>query len=223
MNICVIIPAYNEGKTIGSLVVSLRAKSMDVVVINDGSTDRTGLVAKEGGAIVINHDCKNGKGYSLRKGFEYALKHDYEGVITMDGDGQHDVEDMDTFIAAAEKNKVSIIIGNRMTNSQCMPFIRYCTNRLMSWLISFVCKESIADTQCGYRYISCEILRELNLTCRDFEIETEILIKARKKGFKVHNVVVKTIYRNEISRISPFKDTIRFFIYFIKEVFSPRA
>ncbi|MCK5179213.1 MAG: hypothetical protein KAR32_06750, partial [Candidatus Omnitrophica bacterium] len=107
-------------------------------------------------------------------------------------------------------------------NSKGMPFIRYCTNRFMSWLISLACGQSIADTQCGYRYIHCEILKQLDLTSRDFEIETEILMKACQKGFKVLNVPIKTIYRNEESKINPFKDTIRFFTYFIKEICSRR-
>lgn len=223
MNVCIIIPAYNESQNIGPLIEALRAKRLDVVAIDDGSTDMTGAIVKEKGAVVIRHDQKKGKGCSLRKGFEYALQHDYEGVITMDGDGQHDIADIDQFMTAAQKNKISIITGNRMADSKGMPFIRYCTNRFMSWLISAACKQRIADTQCGYRYISCDILREINLTCRDFEIETEILMEACKKGFKVYDVPIKTIYRDEESKINPFKDTIRFFVYFIKEIFSVKG
>lgn len=220
MNICVVIPSYNESQNIGPVVKSLCARGFDVVVVDDGSTDGTGSIAKDQGATIIRHEQKNGKGYSLQKGFEYALQHDYEGVITMDGDGQHDTGDINQFVTTAQKHKISIITGNRMVNSKGMPFIRYCTNRFMSWLISLACRQSIADTQCGYRYISCDILRDLNLTCSDFEIETEILIGASKKGFKIYNVPVKTIYRDEESEIKPFKDTIRFFVYFIKEICS---
>jgi len=220
VNVCVIIPAYNESQNIESLIQALCAKGLEAVVIDDGSTDGTGAVAEKNGAVVMRNNRKEGKGCSLRKGFEYALRRDYVGVITMDGDGQHDVADVDRFIAAAQEHKVSIIAGNRMTDSKGMPFVRYCTNRFMSWLISIACRRAIADTQCGYRYISCDILREIDLTCRDFEIETEILMKACKRGFKVYDVPVRTIYCNEESKISPFKDTIRFFIYFAKEIFS---
>ena len=219
MNICIVIPANNESYTIGFLVESLSGRGFDVIVIDDGSADETGVIAREKGAIVIRHDEKKGKGYSLREGFQYALEHDYDAVITMDGDGQHDVGGVDRFLIEAEKNKWSVIVGNRMANSKDMPFIRYCTNRFMSWLISLACGQSIADTQCGYRYIHCDILKQLNLTSRDFEIETEILMKACQKGFNVRNVPIKTIYRDEESKINPFKDTIRFFAYFIKEIF----
>ena len=216
MNICIVIPAHNESCTIGYLVESLSKKGFDVIVIDDGSVDETGVIAQEKGAIVIRHEEKEGKGSSLREGFQYAKEHDYEAVITMDGDGQHDVGGIDRFLIEARKNKISVIVGNRMANSEGMPFIRYCTNYFMSRLISLACGESIVDTQCGYRYIHCDILKTLDLTSRDFEIETEILMKACQKGFKVRNVPVKTIYRNEESKINPFKDTIRFFAYFIK-------
>lgn len=218
MNICVVIPAYNESKKIGPLVESLRSRGLDVVVIDDGSTDGTGAIAGEKGAAVIRHDRKNGKGYSLRRGFEHALRRDCQGVITMDGDGQHDARDIDQFMNAAQQHKDSVIVGNRMTETKGMPVVRYCTNRVMSWLISLACRQPIADTQCGYRYIGCEILRAIRLTCRDFEIETEILMKACKKGFKVYNVPIRTIYRGEQSMIHPFKDAIRFFMYFLKEI-----
>ena len=196
----------------------LSASGFPVLVIDDGSTDDTGTIAEVKGATVIHHDHKKGKGHSLREGFDYALLHHYDGVITMDGDGQHDVKDLDRFIQVATKHKSSIIVGNRMTNTEGMPCIRYCTNRFMSWLISLACRRTIADTQCGYRYISCEVLRNINLTCRDFEIETEILMKASKEGYAIYDVPIKTIYRNEVSKINPFKDTIRFLIYFVKEI-----
>jgi glycosyltransferase involved in cell wall biosynthesis len=220
MNICIIIPANNEACTIGFLVESLSKKGFDVIVIDDGSKDETGVIAQEKGAIVLRHDEKKGKGSALREGFRYAVERDYDAVIMMDGDGQHDVGGVDRFLIEAEKNKHSVIVGNRMVNSKGMPFIRFCTNRFMSWLISLACGQSISDTQCGYRYIHCDVLKQIDLTSRDFEIETEILMKVCQKGFKVANVPIKTIYRNEESKINPFKDAIRFFTYFIKEIFS---
>lgn len=223
MNICIVIPANNESYTIGFLAESLSKKGFDVVVIDDGSKDETGVIAQEKGAIVIRHNEKKGKGYSLREGFQYALDRDYDAVIIMDGDGQHEVSEIDRFLVEAQKNKRCVIVGNRMVNTKGMPFVRYCTNRFMSWLISLTCGQSIADTQCGYRYIHCDILKAIDLTSRDFEIETEILMKACQKGFKVRNVPIKTIYRNEESKINPFKDTIRFFTYFIKEICSRRG
>ena len=221
MNICIIIPAHNESKAIGALVGELRQRSFDVLVIDDGSTDRTGDIARECGATVIRHDQKKGKGCALQKGFAHALQR-YDGVIIMDGDGQHDTESIQRFLEVAEKDEASVIVGNRMDDPRGMPLIRYCTNRFMSWLISVACGQRIADTQCGYRYIGCDVLRAIDLVCCDFEIETEILMKACKRGFKVYDVPIKTIYRNEESKIRPFQDAVRFIAYFSKEIFSCR-
>ncbi len=221
MKICILIPVHNEVRTIAQIVEQLLAKGMDTIVVDDGSTDGSGDVARQKGAVVIVNNKKSGKGYSLRRGFDYILKLDYSGVIVMDGDGQHDISDLDVFIQAAEGEQIGIVSGNRMHNSKGMPFVRYVTNRFMSLLISVACGQYIPDTQCGYRYIASEVLKEIEFQCNDFEIETEMLIKASRKGFKIRSVPIKTIYRDEESKINPFKDTIRFIVYFSREVFNP--
>ena len=218
MNPCILIPVYNEFKEIGRLVESLKRKGLPVVVIDDGSTDDSGGIAKQKGAVVIRHDQNQGKGRSLQDGFEYVLKNNYDGVITIDGDGQHDINDIDQFISKAKEHPLSVITGTRMDDSKGMPFVRFVTNRMMSWMISTLCKQNIPETQCGFRLISREVLNELKLTSSDFEIETEVLIKASKKGFKIYSVPIKTIYRDEASKINPLLDTFRFFIYMMKEI-----
>ncbi|VAX37150.1 hypothetical protein MNBD_UNCLBAC01-762 [hydrothermal vent metagenome] len=224
MKICIIVPALNEAATIGKLVQAIKAKNYDVVVIDDGSSDDSGKIAKDLGAVVIRNAHKSGKGASLQKGFDYALKGDYTGIITMDSDGQHDPEDLSVFIDEARKDPNCVITGNRMAQAKGMPWVRFKTNQFMSFLISKACHQKIPDTQCGYRYIGADVLRliRFRLKSRDFEIETEILMKAVKQGFKVSSVPVKTIYRDEKSKISPFKDTMRFFVYFIKELREPK-
>ena len=220
MKVCILLPAYNESKTIGPLVRSLRAKQLDVFVVNDGSIDNSGQIAREAGANVIDNPQKSGKGFSLRKGFAHIISLDYDGVIVMDSDGQHAVSDVDNFIQLAEQNPQVMINGNRMAQAKEMPFVRSMTNRLMSLLISLACRQAIPDTQCGYRYIGISVLKDLSLTCNSYEIETEMLMKASKKKFSVLSVPVETIYRNEKSKINPVIDTYRFIIYFLKELFS---
>ena len=218
MKICVIIPVYNECETIGFVVESVLHKGLDVFVINDGSTDQSGVVAKEHGARVLNNDRKTGKGASLRRGFQQVLEHGYEGVITMDGDGQHDAQDLTKILHKAQAQPLSIVNGTRMANPQGMPLIRFLTNKVMSWMISTVCRQKISDTQCGFRYIHADILRKISLESNSYEIETESLIKASRAGFPVYSVPVRTIYSKEKSKVDPVKDTIRFFRYFIKEL-----
>lgn len=220
MKICIVVPAYNEEKRIGALVEELVSKKYDVIVVDDGSTDACGQIAEDKGASVVRNATRGGKGYSLRAGFKYALQKDYAGILTMDGDGQHAVSDIENFCREAQKHGPCIVAGNRMTQVQDMPRVRFWTNRFMSSLISWACKQNIPDTQCGFRYISAEVLRRINLTCDGFQIETEILMKASKKNFKVFSTPIKTIYRDEKSKIRPVKDTIRFFGYFVKELFA---
>ncbi|HNV24519.1 MAG TPA: glycosyltransferase family 2 protein, partial [Candidatus Omnitrophota bacterium] len=207
MKICILIPVYNEARTIGEIVRCLRESSYDVLVVDDGSKDDSAHLAQENGAVVVSHEGQKGKGASLRQGFEYILNKKYEGVIMMDGDGQHHIKDIMGFLEKAQEYPKIIVVGNRMKDTKRMPLLRYLTNRLMSVLISLASGQYIPDTQCGFRYISYEALKELSLSSDGFEIETEILMKARKKKIKICSVPIETIYENEESKINPVVDT----------------
>jgi glycosyltransferase involved in cell wall biosynthesis len=223
LKIGVIIPAHNESQAIASVVSGVKARGLEPIVIDDGSQDNTGAIARDNGAVVLVNNPKQGKGMSLQRGFAFALEHGFDGVVTMDGDGQHSPDDLDKFLTAIKEHPQDVITGTRMHNAQGMPLIRLLTNRFMSAIISGICRQGIPDTQCGYRYISWAVLKDIRLTSRDFEIETEVLIKAGKRGYKIFSVPVQTIYRNEKSKINPFKDTIKFFIYLIRESLNSRG
>jgi glycosyltransferase involved in cell wall biosynthesis len=219
MKICILIPAYNESQAVGRLVKDIVAIGLDVVVIDDGSSDGTGAIAKANGATVLTNVTNHGKGYSLQRGFDYILSNGYDALITMDGDGQHAVSDLNAFIRLFEENRPDIICGNRMRNTERMPGLRFVTNKVMSGLISVVCRQKIYDTQCGYRLIKTDVLRNIQVSSSAFEIESEVLIKACKKGYHVVSVPIQTIYSKERSKINPFFDTIRFIIYIVRELF----
>ncbi len=219
MKTAVLIPAHNEVKAIGSLVESIRLLGFTVIVIDDGSVDGTGDLAQASGAVLLRTPNRRGKGGALKQGIEYSLAQGYEAVILMDGDGQHAPSDLAAFIRCYEETHADIISGNRMSNPQGMPLIRLATNHFMSWLISLCCRQSVPDTQCGFRFIKTDVLRAIVIECVGFEIETEILIKASKKGFKIASVPIQSIYRDEISKIKPVKDTLRFIRFILKEGF----
>lgn len=220
MKICIVVPIYNECETVGFVVDSIRRKGFDVIVVNDGSTDESGVIAEERGAVVLNNLNKTGKGASLVRGFKRALESGYDGVIAMDGDGQHDAEDLEKIICLAEAHPRSIVTGTRMANAKEMPIIRFLTNKFMSWLISLACGQKISDTQCGFRYISADILRHIEFVSTGYEIETEVLMKACRAKYSIYSVPVRTIYSNEKSKIRPVRDTFRFFKLFFKELVS---
>lgn len=219
MNICILIPAYNEAKAIGAVIRALRAKGLDVLVVDDGSSDGTTAVAQESGAVVLTNVKNQGKGFSLQRGFDHIISQNYEALITMDGDGQHAVEDIDSFLRLYAEKKPDVICGNRMKDHKGMPFIRFLTNQIMSGLISFVCRQKVYDTQCGYRLITTNVLKNVQLFSSAFEIESEVLIRASKKKYCIASVPVRTIYAGEQSKINPFFDTARFIIYIIREMF----
>lgn len=118
MNICIIIPTYNEEKTIGYIIHKIRSFNINVLVIDDGSTDKTLSIAQDNKAYIIRNLRNEGKGSALIKGFEYILNENYDACITMDGDGQHSTEEIMDFINFAEKSSAAIIIGNRMVKKR---------------------------------------------------------------------------------------------------------
>ncbi|MFA6320702.1 MAG: glycosyltransferase family 2 protein [Candidatus Omnitrophota bacterium] len=214
--ICVLIPSYNESKTIGDIVHKVKALGLTACVIDDGSTDNTGSIAASEGAVVIANKANMGKGAALRSGFAYILNNDYDAVIIIDGDGQHEVSSIPDFIKSAEDTKPDIIIGNRMSDTRAMPYVRRQTNRFMSWLISRMCGQKIPDTQCGYRLINRKVLESVALSSSNFEIESELIIRSSRKGFIIGSVPIKTVYQNETSRINPIVDTLRFIAFVFK-------
>jgi glycosyltransferase involved in cell wall biosynthesis len=219
MKICLLIPAYNEAQALGPLVKDVRSKGFDVLVVDDGSSDGSADIARAEGAMVLANTKNHGKGYSLQRGFDYILSRDYDALITIDGDGQHCPSDLDKFVTLFEKKRPDVICGNRMRNPKGMPGVRFVTNKVMSGLISLACRQKIYDTQCGYRLIRTEVLRNIQLSSTAFEIESEVLIKASQKGYRIVSVPIRTIYSNERSKINPFFDTVRFFVYIIREMF----
>jgi len=223
MKTCVIIPTYNEAREIGNLVKKIREQNLDVLVVDDGSWDNTSQLANNSGAKVLRNEINQGKGASLIKGFNYALPLDYDAIITMDGDGQHLPEDLPYFIRLAKYSASGIFIGNRMQKTKNMPLVRLLTNRFMSCLISWVAKQKIPDTQCGFRLIKKEVLEKLNLRTRKYETESEVLIRSSRLGFKIESVPIKTMYIGEKSQINPFIDTLRFIRFIIQELWTTKS
>lgn len=217
MKICVLIPSFNEGKTIGGLVKSVLAQGFGVLVIDDGSHDGTAAIARENGAEVLVNEKNMGKGLSLRRAFEVLAQRDLEAVVIMDGDGQHLPGDLAPFVGCFRQKKPGVIVGNRMAKAKGMPPVRWLTNKFMSFLISCICHQPVPDSQCGFRLIDIQVLKKINLRTENFEIESEILLEAAKNGFKIESVPITTVYDGQHSAINPWKDTLRFFKFILKK------
>ncbi|MFO7871581.1 MAG: glycosyltransferase family 2 protein [Kiritimatiellia bacterium] len=208
---CVLMPAYREGKKIREVLRRILKHCRDTVVIDDGSDDGTAEEAEKTGATVLRHRVNRGKGAALATGFEYAGKGNFEFVIVMDADGQHDPDDIPVFIRAFDRGAGPVIAGNRMGNTENMPLVRRMTNRFMSGLLSGKMGQRVPDTQCGYRLYAAEVLELIPADSGRFAAESEVLLRLADAGVKINSVPVKVIYGSEKSKINPLRDTFRFF------------
>jgi len=207
-----IIPAYCEEKHVGNVVRRTRQQLDHVLVIDDGSNDQTAQRAREAGAEVIVHSQNRGKGEAIKTGLRHWLDRQFTHVIVLDADGQHLPEEIDRFIAAAASAaEPSFFLGNRMNDLAGMPFIRRVVNRYMSRRISLLSAQQIPDTQCGFRMLDRQLIPELLGGANRFDYETEMLIIASRKGYRIESVPITTVYSDEVSNIQPVRDAVRFF------------
>jgi glycosyltransferase involved in cell wall biosynthesis len=206
-----VIPAYQDEKHIGDIVRRTRERLDQVLVVDDGSTDQTAQRAREAGAEVIVHDQNRGKGEAIKTGLGYWLDREVIWVSLLDSDGQHLPEEIDRFLAAAAcGTQATFLVGNRMNNLTGMPFIRRVVNRYMSRRISHVCGQEIPDTQCGFRMLNRQLVPEVLGGGDRFDYDTEVLIIASRKGYRIESVPITTVYSDQISKIRPLRDALRF-------------
>jgi glycosyltransferase involved in cell wall biosynthesis len=207
-----VIPAYQDEKHIGDIVRRTRERLDQVLVIDDGSSDQTAQRAREVGAQVIVHSQNRGKGEAIKTGLGYWFGREVTWVSLLDSDGQHLPEEIDRFMAAAgSATRPTFFIGNRMNNLAGMPFIRRVVNRYMSRRISRVCGQEIPDTQCGFRMLDRQLIPELLGGGHRFDYETEVLIIASRRGYRIESVPITTVYTDQVSKIHPMRDALRFF------------
>ena len=195
--IVALIPAYNEELHIAQVIERVRPHVSQIVVVDDGSSDRTAELARAAGAdVVLNHPVNGGKGVALQTGFSYALSTDASHVITIDADDQHDPLEIPAFLREMEESGSSIVIGARERNRK-MPGIFRFGNYFLNNSFSVLFGTKVSDTQSGYRLFAAQHLAELQLESAGYEIETEILAKAGKKKMSISEIPISTKYHNK--------------------------
>ena len=219
--ICVLVPAYNAQETIGSVLKKIEPFKIDTFVVNDGSSDETKRVALENGAQLLEHPLNLGKGAALQTGFQCILQKNYQVVITLDADGQHDPSEIPSLLRIFQSVKPDILIASRATEFGRMTFLRRFWNRLGVKAVARLCHSDITDSQSGFRLIRTNVLKEVDFSTSRFETELELLIKACKKGFSVLSVPINTqkVDGTGSSHFRPVVDTWMVCKLFLRSLF----
>jgi len=211
---CVIIPTYNNYKTLQQVIEGVLVYTEDVIIVNDGSTDATSEILVRFPQIQQIHLLQNkGKGNALRQGFKHAESLGYRYAITIDSDGQHFPEDIPTFIEALENetNKEVLLIGSRNMTQHGVPKKSSFGNKFSNFWFWVETGIRLQDTQSGFRLYPLFAMKKLKFYTKKFEFEIEAIVKAAWSGIEVKNIPIQIHYEleNRVSHFRPFKDFTR--------------
>jgi len=208
MVIAIVIPAFNESRTIRAVAERALRESSLVVIVDDGSTDGTCDALADLPVVMVRHNRNRGKAAALWSGFDVALASTADCVATMDGDGQHDAADLRRLAVEAGKHPHSIIIGARLIDRDNAPIGRRLANAFADFWISWAAGYPIADSQSGERVYPARLLRLIEAAhdrCSSFTFESEVLIRGARLGYSSVSVPIRTIYMGASGRQSHFR------------------
>ncbi|WP_348799555.1 DUF2062 domain-containing protein [Flavobacterium adhaerens] len=209
--VCIIIPTYNNHKTLKRVIDSVLEYTTDVIIVNDGSTDNTFQILEAYSHLIqILHPKNSGKGMALRNGFKKALELQYDYAITIDSDGQHFASDIPNFMAEMEKNPETLLIGSRNMVQENVPKKSSFGNKFSNFWFWFETGNKLQDTQSGFRMYPLQKIPNQYFT-RKFEFEIEVIVRSAWKGIPVINIPIQVLYdpKERVSHFRPFRDFTR--------------
>ncbi len=207
--VCAVIPFYNERNSIKSIIINTLPFVDSLILIDDGSTDGSSeLIPQNDNIYMLKHETNLGKGAALKNGLTESYIKGNDITITLDADLQHPPESIPEFIKAL--NSFDIVIGNRLGNLKKMPIQRIASNKLTSFLLSIKTGTKLLDTQCGYRAFRNNVLKDILPVFSGYEAESEMLIKAARKNFRIGFTEIPTVYGDEKSKLKAVKTIIGF-------------
>ncbi|WP_427871443.1 DUF2062 domain-containing protein [Flavobacterium sp. MMS24-S5] len=210
-NFCVIVPTYNNQKTLKKVLDSILDFTTNVIIVNDGSTDSTSEILKSYLQLTQIHHHKNlGKGRALRNGFRKALELNFEYAITIDSDGQHFAADIPVFLEAIQDEPNALLIGSRNMTQENVPKKSSFGNKFSNFWFKFETGIKLDDTQSGFRLYPLRLLPKRFYTNK-FEFEIEVIVRAAWKGIVVKNIPIQVLYNpaERVSHFRPFQDFTR--------------
>ncbi len=188
------IPAFNEERVIFDVVKKTSLYVDKILVYDDGSSDKTALLAEEAGALVIRNKKNMGKGVAFRSLFEHARKLGADVMVTIDGDGQFLPEEIPKLLGPVLENKADIVIGYRFDDNSEMPNYRKIGNKVLDKMTNMASELPFRDTQSGFRSYSKKAIELINPATDGFGVDSEILIDASKKGLKITEEKITVLY-----------------------------
>ena len=204
MKIFVVIPLFNEEKYIVSVLRDVSKYKLPVVVIDDGSTDRSRYKIEESrikNVKLLMHKVNLGKGAAMKTGADYAFGHGADSIIFMDSDGQHEAEDLPKVIDTLESGKYDVVFGTR-NYSYGVPLVRFLGNKFASVLMSLMFYVYVSDVLCGFKGITREAYKKIKWDSAGYGVETEIVARVGKNRLKSCEVPVGTIYHNKVKGVT---------------------
>ena len=212
-DICVIIPTYNNARTLATVIDAVLEYVTSVIVVNDGSTDQTSdiLLQYQDKIKIVSYTKNRGKGYALKCGFNCAVQMGYKYALTLDSDGQHYAEDIPLFVEMAKKQPDALITGNRNLTQDNMPKKNTFANKFSNFWFTLQTGIKLPDTQTGYRLYPLEKMKRIRPFTSRYEAELEILVRCAWRGIKIIPMPIRVYYAPEGERVSHFRPAMDFF------------
>ena len=212
LRLCVVVPTYNNQKTLAGVINDIFKYTSNIIVVNDGSTDSTAEILKGFSEKVctVSYMPNKGKGYASKRGFDEAEKLGYKGAITIDSDGQHFASEIERFVEYAEKYPDALLLGQRTTEGD-MPTKNSFANKFSNFWFAVQTAYNFSDTQNGFRLYPLSAMKGLRSVSSRYEAELETLVRSAWKGIKIVPVPTRVYYPPEGERVTHFRPGKDFF------------
>ncbi len=194
-SVWIVIPAYNEATAIGNVVRDIRnAGFSNILVVDDGSRDTTFEASQNAGATTLRHRLNRGKGAATKTGIEAAKLLGAKIIVTMDGDGQHNPEDIEKLLAPIQQKKTDVVLGTRLKNPEGMPWYKIAHNMIGNAIVWYLYGLWVSDSQSGFRAYSCRAAKMIDTTTDRYEYDSEVIREIKKHRLKYSEVPIEVRY-----------------------------
>jgi len=204
LRVLVGIPAYNEARSVGSIVLQAKQYCDDVIVVDDGSTDNTARIAELAGAFVIQHDSNRGKGTAIQSILAEARKRTPDVLVLLDADSQHNPDEIPALIRRVSEGS-DVVVGSRQAQRDKTPTYRRVGQMILLRSGRLIARHGVSDSESGFRALSAKAIDELELKEKGFAVESEMLARASDKGLEMAEVPISNIYTDDGSTLNPVR------------------